>query len=264
MTIRAISAIATYVILSFFSFSAVGDEAAAEGGALDAGEALKRAATAAKARQSKAAVEWATKAIDTGAAEPIAFYLRGRERLRLGEFEKSVADFDRYRALRPVVASRLWERGIPCYYAKQFQAGADQFRAYQTYHGNDVENAVWHVVCLAPLIGFEQAQAKIMPIESDNRIPMMEIYRLFGGEAEPQEVMEATQRGNPTPQQLNDRLMYANLYLGLYHESKGEFDQSLKYLETAAKKHRNDNYMWDVARVHAKSRRKSEALNSQP
>ena len=234
------------------------------GGSSNAQKALTRAADAAKARQSQEAVDWATKAIETGAADPIAFYLRGRERLRLGEFQKSVADFDRYRILRPAVASRLWERGIACYYAKQFQAGADQFRAYQTYHGNDVENAVWHVVCLAPSIGFEQAQSKMLPIEFDARIPMMDIYRLFRGEGKPEDVMRAARRGNPTPQQLNDRLMYANLYLGLYHESKGELDQSRKYLETAAQKHRNDNYMWDVARVHAKSRRKSDASNSQP
>lgn len=197
MTIGATIGISTVVLSSLYAAIATGDEAGALGGSVDPGGFLEKAAVAAKARRSQDAVRWATKAIDAKNADPIAFYLRGREQLRLGAFHESVRDFDQYVSRRPDRATRMWERGIACYYAEQFQAGADQFRAYQTYHGNDVENAVWHVLCLAHVIGFEAAQAEIMPIKSDSRIPMMAIYDLFRGRLEPEDVMQVARAGRP-------------------------------------------------------------------
>ena len=75
-------------------------------------ELLGKAADAAQQRDSKAAVRWATQAIDAGDAPPVAFYLRGRERLRLAEFSQAVDDFDQYIRLKPAIATRMWERGI--------------------------------------------------------------------------------------------------------------------------------------------------------
>ena len=225
-------------------------------------ELLGKAADAAQQRDSKAAVRWATQAIDAGDAPPVAFYLRGRERLRLAEFSQAVDDFDQYIRLKPAIATRMWERGIACYYAGKFKEGVQQFRDYQTYHGNDVENAVWFVACLAKVDGLKKAQTQILPIPFDRRVPMMEIYNLYRGAGTAEQVMEAVKKGDPTPQQLNDRLMYAHLYLGLYYELLGDEAKSLAHMKTCAEQHKNGNYMWDVARVHAAAR--SAAAKSPP
>ena len=57
-------------------------------------------------------------------------YLRGRVRLRLGEFDASVKSFDAYVKAMPKAESRQWERGISMYYAKQYKRGAEQFELY--------------------------------------------------------------------------------------------------------------------------------------
>ena len=83
---------------------------------------------------------------------------------------------------------------------------------------------------------------------------MMEIYNLYRGAGTAEQVMEAVKKGDPTPQQLNDRLMYAHLYLGLYYELLGDEAKSLAHMKTCAEQHKNGNYMWDVARVQAAAR----------
>ena len=99
-----------------------------------------------------------------------------------------------------------------------------------------------------------KAQTQILPIPFDRRVPMMEIYNLYRGAGTAEQVMEAVKKGDPTPQQLNDRLMYAHLYLGLYYELLGDEAKSLAHMKTCAEQHKNGNYMWDVARVHAAAR----------
>lgn len=212
---------------------------------------LQRANRAAQEGKSAEAVRLATAAIDVGKVDALAFYLRGREHFRLGQVGKSISDFDRYVQLRPDRRARLWERGISCYYGGQYAQGAKQFAEYQTYHGNDVENAVWHMLCNSKVNDFETATRHLLSIKSDRRVPMMRIYDLFRGEAQPQDVLEAAKAGQPTEEQLNHRLFYAHLYLGLYYEARGEVEKARSHIVTAAEKHRIDGYMWDVAHVHA-------------
>ncbi len=217
---------------------------------------LSKADAAAARSDSKAAVEFATKAIEQESSLAAAFYLRGRERFRLSQFDASIADFDQYVRLRPDVASRQWERGITCYYAKKYEAGAKQFELYQTYHANDVENSVWRYLCMVPTVGVEKARAAILPIQNDRRTPMMQIYKLYRGELRPDQVLAASQQGSPDEPTLAGRLFYAHLYLGLYHEVAGQHDLASKYITLAADKSLATNpninrYMWDVARIHA-------------
>ena len=49
---------------------------------------------------------------------------------------------------------------------------------------------------------------------------------------------------------LNYQRFYANYYVGLYLECIGKTDEARRYLRQATK-HKNDHYMWHVARVHA-------------
>jgi lipoprotein NlpI len=212
---------------------------------------LAEAQQAAAQGDSLRAVEQATLALaqDNQLAE--AYYLRGRERFRLGQFGSSAADFDRFLQVRPEQRSRLWERGISCYYADRFQDGAEQFAAYQEFDNSDVENAVWHVLCLSRLEGLAEARKKMMRVKFDARIPMMAIYRLFLGELTPEDVLRDVQSRQLSDSTRKVAEFYARLYIGLYYEAAGQDQRAREFLSAAAKTYRVNHYMWDVARVHA-------------
>jgi lipoprotein NlpI len=99
--------------------------------------------------------------------------------------------------------------------------------------------------------GAKKARAEILRIQGDRRIPMSEIYDMFAGKATPDEVLRAAREGDPPAAQLNDRLFYAELYIGLYYESEGDVRRAAEHIHAAADQHKIGHYMWDVARVHA-------------
>ena len=216
---------------------------------------LDQARAAAVRGESAQAVRLASAAIEGNPQLADAYYLRGREHFRLGNVDKSVADFDRFVGLKPTAAPRQWERGIALYYARQYKQGAQQFELYQTYHDNDVENSVWRYLCMVPTVGVQRAREAMLPIQNDRRPGMMQVYDLFRGKLKPPQMLSEFQTGNPPPQQLAGRLFYAHLYLGLYYESLGEKPQAEKYIRLAAAPQLAANpylnsYMWDVARIH--------------
>ncbi len=178
-----------------------------------------------------------------------AYDARGSEQFKRGKIAESVADFDRFLKLRPKEANGHWRRGISLYYAGKFEAGRDQFRGYEAVDTNDVENAVWHFLCNARLVGVEKARTEVLKIGKDGRVPMMAVYDLFQGKAKPQDVLAAATAGNP-PAALRDRqLFYAHLYLGLYAEITGDAKKTRQHLTEAARL-RISHYMGDVAVVH--------------
>ena len=157
--------------------------------------------------------------------------------------------------MRPEVASRQWERGIALYYAGKYQQGAEQFELYQTYHNSDVENSVWRFLCMVPDGGVEKARAAMLPIQDDRRVPMMEIFRLFRGQIQPEEVLAAVQRSGAEPKNRAAHRFYADLYLGLYFDALGKSAQAREHIGRAAAVGLKKNpflnrYMWDVARIH--------------
>jgi lipoprotein NlpI len=223
---------------------------------------LGRAAKAAGEGNSEQAVDLATLAIGADPTLADAFYLRGRENFRLGQVERSVADFDKYVALRPDAESRQWERGIALYYAGQFERGAKQFELYQTFHDSDVENSVWRYLCVARADGVEKARETMLPIENDPRVPMMQIYEMYRGKLKPDDVLAAARAGDPDAETLAGRMFYADLYLGLYHEAAGNAELARKHILASAGNDqpnpRVNRYMWDVARIHAERLNKSK------
>jgi lipoprotein NlpI len=181
------------------------------------------------------------------------FDRRGSEQFKLGKIEESIADFDRFLALRPDQEPYHWKRGISYYYAGRYDDGTKQFESHQTVNSNDVENAVWRYLCMARSVGIEKARSEILPIKRDSRPVMMEVYALFRGQARPEDVLQAARQGDPAAERLNERLFYAELYLGLYYEAAGEAQKSAEHI-AAALEHKVPHYMWDVAKVHADQR----------
>lgn len=200
--------------------------------------------------QHKEAVADFTRALELDPKLAVAYDLRGSEHFKLGHIAESLADFDRFLALRPAAASGHWKRGITLYYAGKYDAGRKQFKGYEKVDTNDVENAVWHFLCVARKDGVVRARASLLKIGKDVRVPMMEVYALFAGKAKPEDVFKAVREGKPSARQLNERIFYAHLYLGLYCEATGDSKRALRHLAEAADNHRIGHYMWYVARVH--------------
>jgi lipoprotein NlpI len=194
-------------------------------------------------------------ALDSKAAE--AYNRRGSERFKLGKVNESLTDFDKFLELQPQEKPGHWKRGISLYYAGKFDEGRQQFEGYEKVDTNDVENAVWHFLCVARASGVEKARASLLKIGKDKRVPMSEVYELFAAKLKPEDVLAAVQEGKPGPEELNQRLFYAHLYLGLYYEVSGDRKLALKHL-TQAEEHRIGHYMWDVAHVHADMLRKQK------
>ena len=94
------------------------------------------------------------------------YFIAARTELAIEAYDKSI-DLDA--SLKPY----LWQRGLALYYAGKYEDGVDQFETHQEVNSQDVENAVWHMLCAAKVSGIESANAVfIFPcvIQSQNRI----------------------------------------------------------------------------------------------
>jgi lipoprotein NlpI len=182
----------------------------------------------------------------------VAWQRRGEAHFRLGHFKEAIADFDQFIELMPAQAPHHWQRGLALYYAGRVEDGRRQFELHQTVNSRDVENAVWHFLCVARAAGVDKARAALIPIEGDSRVPMAQVHALFAGKAKPDDVLAAAKAGDPSPDRLDNQLFYAHLYLGLYFEAIGDADRTREHIFKAATGFKADHYMGDVARVHAR------------
>ena len=178
-----------------------------------------------------------------GAAE--AIFQRAVADFERGQIDAAADGFDQVAELLPQQAPHLWQRGIALYYAERYADCREQFESHRTVNPNDVENAVWHYLCVARAESPAAAEAALLPVGPDSRVPMREVYQMFGGDLAPAEVMAAA------GDSLSGRF-YAHLYLGLYFEALGRADEALEQIEMAADDRfaRAGGYMHMVARVH--------------
>jgi lipoprotein NlpI len=183
---------------------------------------------------------------------------------RAGKIEAAVADFEQANQLAPKFAPQNWQRGIALYYAGRFADGRKQFELHQTVNAEDVENAVWHFLCVARAENFDTAQKTLIKIEKDRRVPMREVQRLFAGQGTVADVMAAAKAGEPTAAELREHEFYAHLYVGLYFEAKGDAAKTKEHILKAASLAQPGNYMGEVARVHAVLLQLPKNESSQP
>src|SRR6188768_2120395 len=164
---------------------------------------------------------------------------------RAGRIEQSLAGFDRVATMSPADAPYLWQRGIAQYYAGRFRECRDMFISHRTVNPDDVENAVWHFLCVARAESPEAARKLMLPVGPDARVPMREVLQLFQGRMTTAQVMKAA--GNDPSAQF-----FARLYVGLYLEATGDAAAGRAQIEIAAEDRyaRVGGYMHDVARVH--------------
>jgi lipoprotein NlpI len=221
-----------------------------------ASDHLMEAQTAYSKRDWADTVKHASKAIEADPKRDGAYQLRGAAHFMLGKFAESVADFDRYLALRPAQKNGHWQRGISLYYAGKFDEGRKQFEGYEKVDTNDVENAAWHFLCVARKDGVAKARAGLLKIGKDKRVPMMQVYELFRGAIKPADVESAARGVGGSDEAKKRAWFYAHLYLGLYHDVSGDKKKALAHMRLADEKYRIGHYMGDVARVHSALLRK--------
>jgi lipoprotein NlpI len=149
-----------------------------------------------------------------------------------------------------------WQLGIAYYYAGEYEKGARQFELHATVNPQDVENSVWHFLCIVAAAdgSLDVATKGLIPVTDDERVPMAQIQKMFGGSATPDEVLRTGKEAGDTAE------FYAELYVGLYYEALGQGDESLRLMTRAAAHHAaKASYMGDVARVHVVLREKNAA-----
>jgi lipoprotein NlpI len=177
------------------------------------------------------------------------YVMRGMVHFQAGDIDRSITDFDRSIELDPRSKPYLWQRGISLYYAERFKEGAEQFEVHRTVNGNDVENSVWHYLCVARDSSLEEARKKLIPSAGDPRPPMMEVLELFRGEKTVEDVLTAAEKVEGGPKAKPLAKFYATLYVALHYESLGKKELCQKYLEECLATG-TGGYMADVARIH--------------
>ncbi len=173
---------------------------------------------------------------------------RGVAEFEQGRFASSAAAFDELAKMMPDQAPQLWQRGIALYYAGRFADCRRQFESHRTVNPDDVENAVWHFLCVARAQSPEAARAALLPVGPDPRVPMRQVYEMFRGAMTADAVMKAA--GNDA-----DGQFYGNLYVGLYLEATGQRALALPHIKVAASDRfaTVGGYMHMVARVHLRN-----------
>ncbi|MEM0897224.1 MAG: hypothetical protein AAGJ79_10085 [Verrucomicrobiota bacterium] len=208
----------------------------------------------AKREFAKAAADY-EKAIKLGEDNQSELFGRvGISQFNAGEAKKSVAAFDRYVELVPDREAHLWQLGLAHYYAEMFEEGKAQFEVHESVNPNDVENALWHFLCVAKLKSPEVAKEGLLKTGHDSRVPMMELWDLYAGKATEAEVMAAAKAGEPDEKELRNRLCYTHLYLGLHAEVHGKTEKAKKHMKLAAEDYAMFHCMGEVSRVHRKVR----------
>jgi lipoprotein NlpI len=176
---------------------------------------------------------------------------RAEEDFGAGRIAEAVADYDRLKILVPSSAPFLWERGIGLYELGKYEECAAQFASYYELNSTDVENAVWHFLCVARSSSFEAARSGIFKAGPDRRIMRPEIYELFRGNMTPNDVLATAATVGP------EALFYAHLYVALYSEVRGDAIGALSHMTSAASDEYRSigGFMNVVARVHLASLR---------
>ena len=183
------------------------------------------------------------------AQSPQALLDRAVAEFEQGRFAASAATFDVLAGAMPDRAPHLWQRGIALYYASRYADCRRQFESHRTVNPDDVENAAWHFLCVAREQNPRAAQAALLPVGPDPRVPMRQVYQMFRGVITPDEVLKAA--GSSL-----DGQFYAHLYVALYSEALGRKDAAMQHITTAAAdRYAGGGYMHMVARVHLASGR---------
>ncbi len=182
---------------------------------------------------------------------------RGDAYFFLGEFDKSLADYEQMVKLNEEEAPGHWRRGIADFYAGKFKAASDQFELYHSFDDVDRENGIWRYLSQVKAYGREKAREGLLKYKKDDRQPFPDVYQLFAGKMTPDEILKKIREAKIDDEEREKRVFYAELYIGLNYDVEQDPRQALEHLKaaTATKWPRTAGYgphfMWHVGRLHA-------------
>lgn len=193
--------------------------------------------------------------LTVSAQESKSHFTRGAEYFFAGRIKEALVEWDAQVKEDPSSLAGHWQRGLALYYAERYKDGRAQFEAHQKVNPEDVENAVWHFLCVTKAENVEAARKVYIPITHDTRVPMKEIHALYAGKGTEEAVLKAAEAGDDLPESARDmQKCYAHLYLGLYNEALGKIDAAKTHMLKAAALAPASSYMGQVAVVHCKVR----------
>ncbi len=194
-------------------------------------------------------IEKSPKSVDLYSRRGDAYFFRGK-------FSEAVADYEKMVELQPDLETSHWRKGIAYFYAKRYKDAATQFENYHQFDNVDRENGIWRYLSQTKALGREKAREGLLKYEKEDREPFPEVYRLFSGELTGDEVVKRINDAKILPREREQRLFYAELYVGLNDFVEGRLESAETHLEAAAKNNwgakagGGPGYMWHVARVH--------------
>lgn len=204
----------------------------------------------------KSAEQLTEELIDAGSKRGGLLSRRGDAWLFLGEFNKSVADYEAMVEIDPTQGDSHWRRGIARFYAGKAKEAAQQFEAYHSFDDIDRENGIWRYFSQFRAYGPEKAKAGLLKYRKTDREPFPDVYRLFSGDTTPKEILEAIRKAEISSDEREKRFFYAQLYIGLNHAVEGRAAQAIVHLRESTanswgpKAGYGPHYMWHVGRVH--------------
>lgn len=181
---------------------------------------------------------------------------RGDERFFRRDFAEAVADYEHMLKLQPDLESRHWRLGLAWYYAGKYAEGARQFEKYYETDDVDRENGLWRFLCQSRQLGLDAARKKMLKYDKPDRGGLGDVYRMYAGELNADQILKDLEARNEGPNQKNQRLFYAELYIGLFESVQNKHASAAKHLEVAVRNPwpkqsgGGPEYMWQVARLH--------------
>lgn len=194
-------------------------------------------------------IEEAPKSFDLYSRRGDAFFFRGK-------FTEAVADYEKMVELQPDAETSHWRKGIAYFYAQRYKDAARQFENYHSFDNVDRENGIWRYLSQTKALGRDKAREGLLKYEKDDREPFPDVYRLFAGDITADELLKKIGAAKLAPRDRDQRLFYAELYVGLNEFVEGRLESAEQHLDRAAKNAwgaqagGGPGWMWHVARVH--------------
>lgn len=217
---------------------------------------LSESKLAALAKSFEKSLVEATRLVEEMPSSVGAYSRRGDAYFFLGRFKEAVTDYDKMLELDESLKDSHWRRGIALFYAGQFQEAAGQFESYHSFDQVDRENGIWRYLSQHRAYGREKAREGLLKYQKDDREPFPAVYKLFAGTITPDQILADIAAADLSKAEREQRMFYAELYIGLNYAVEGDDDQARAHLAEATRNRwgpvagYGPTYMWQVGRLH--------------
>ena len=142
----------------------------------------------------------------------VGFYSRRADaHFFLGQFDKSVADYEKMVELDKSLDKSHWRRGIAWFYARDFKKAAHQFEIYDSFDNVDRENGIWRFFSQARAYGLKKARQGLLKYKKDDREPFPSVYKLFSETIKPEKILADIKAAKISDTEREKRHFYACL-----------------------------------------------------